>query len=236
MTYCSSTHNATGSAPVRKFLVWCSAKNGKHAAELYADHRLFDVAIHDYGPWGDTKKTMQEYNYWIPSEGTEKFETAGANMPALMNLGYEAFAFIDDDLPFTTAELNCLFVAGMAWNLQLYQPALTKDSACSHPHLMEMVDRYPYYRRVPFVEVMCPFFSRAALEKCLWSFELNQSGWGLDCYIWPKLVEAHVLDSITIKHPGPFRPAALRQMRNGLNAWQELDIVRKINYDGPSPW
>lgn len=220
----------------RKYLLWCSAKNGVAAAELYGEDRVFDVAIHDYAPWMPGPRG-QRSEYWIPSEGTEKFETAGANLPALMQ-DYEGFAFLDDDLEISTDELNRLFVFGDALGFDLYQPALTADSACSWPHLIQPIQFLgcDIYREVPMVEVMCPFFSRLALEKCLWSFELNQSAWGLDVCIWPKLVRRHVIDAITIRHPGPFRPAALRTMRNGLTAWQEYDIIKKINYDGPSPW
>lgn len=216
----------------RKYLVWCSAKHGKATPELFGDLRHFDVALHDYGPWASHLSNLKA-EYTIPSEGTEKLETAAANINALPP--YEYYAFLDDDLEVSTEKLNLLFALGEACGLDLFQPALTHDSACSWPHL-KCAGEQSTYREVSMVEVMCPFFSRAALNRCLWSFGLNQSGWGLDCCIWPKLATPYVVDAVTIRHPGPFRDFKLRMMRNGLSAFQELDIIRKINYDGPSPW
>lgn len=216
----------------RKYLLWCSAKNGVAAAELYGENRVFDVAVHDYAPWMPGPRG-QRSEYWIQSEGTEKLETAGANMPSLMQ-DYQGFAFLDEDLEISTKGLNSLFLLGATRDFNLYQPALTPDSCCSWPYLRQQA---ALMREVPMVEVMCPFFSRWALEKCLWSFELNHSGWGLDTCIWPKLAgPCHVIDATPIRHPGPFRDPVRRIMRNGLTAWQEYAIVKNIRYDGPSPW
>jgi hypothetical protein len=161
----------------RKFLVWCSTDRGRAKAELYNPNRLFDVVIHDYGRW-HTPTSDRLAEYWIPSYGTEKLETAGANIPALPP--YEFYAFLDDDLEISTLELNAVFKVGEKFKLGSFQPTLTKDSIGSWPHLFTQPSCL-HARRVPFVEVMCPFFSRAALDICLWSFNLNQSGWGLDC-------------------------------------------------------
>jgi hypothetical protein len=217
----------------RPFLVWCSTKHGESKAELFGENRMFDVALHDYAPWTTIQRTA-EAEYYLPSEGTEKFETAAANPLLLMQ--YDAVAFLDDDLEISTTMLNRLFLIGITYGLQIYQPALSRDSFYSHEHLRQD-DRLfsPPIRCVPFVEVMCPFFSADALKKCLWSFDLNQSGWGLDCFIWNKLCKTHVLDIITVGHHRP--PARrLRTMRNGLTPFQELDIVKKIQYDGSLPW
>jgi len=208
-----------------------SCNNGVAAAGLFGGDRQFDVAMHDYGPW--TGQRSMNAEYWIPSEGTQKLETAGANVVALPP--YDYYAFLDDDLEISTESLNRLFEGGEAQKLELYQPALLPDSYGSWPHLFQQGYGLGI-RSVPFVEVMCPFFSRAALMKCLWSFGLNQSGWGLDVCIWPKLVsDCHVIDAVTIGHRRPVGTAR-QPMRNGLTALQEFEIVKKINYDGQSPW
>lgn len=216
----------------RRFLVWCSANGGNVKAELYNPLRNFDVALHDYGPWKPTSRgpDIMEPEYWIPSEGTEKLETAGANLLSLP--AYEGYAFLDDDLEISTLEINALFAHQNQHQFDIVQPALTPDSVGSWAHTFMDVDSLLPCRPVPFVEVMAPFFTAHALQQCYWSFSLNQSGWGLDCEIWPKLCSTFVCDNIRMKHAGPFRPFAKRVMRNGLSAWQELDIIKKIRYDG----
>ncbi len=51
------------------------------------------------------------------------------------------------------------------------------------------------------VEVMCPYFSEAALEVALNTFDLSYSTWGLDL-IWPRLLNVSpvVVDEFTIRH------------------------------------
>ena len=218
----------------RPYLVWVSTNHGKCAAELDGKDRLFDVALHDYGPWSPVKSNTADF--WIDSEGTEKFETAAAN--PLLLLGYEYVAFLDDDLDITTHDLNNMFEIGKRFHLNLFQPALTLASYGTYRHLYQDPIGYKALgvREVPFVEIMCPVFSKFMLERCLWTFDLNQSGWGLDVYIWPKLcVHQYCLDKVPIRH---MREPSRRDRKNrsGLTCFQECDIVKKIGYDGPNPW
>jgi hypothetical protein len=215
---------------MRKNLVWVSANQGECAIpDLYNEGRTYDVAIHDYDAGIPPQNRQAEY--WIPSPGTEKLETAHAN---LLSIGaYDQYAFLDDDLTITSADIDNLFKVGDALNLDLYQPALTPTSYSSHRHLFQNALGGPLPARyVPFVEIMCPFVSAPALQEIYWTFGLNQSAWGIDCYIWPKILDGVVVESTPIGH---YRKPARRErvMRNGLTPFQELDIIRKIDYDGP---
>jgi len=73
-------------------------------------------------------------------------------------------------------------------------------------------------RQVAFVEVMMPFFSNRIVREALKTFSLNESGWGLDVYMWPKLAEGYVLDGIPFGH---YRQPGRRDrvLRNGLTCW-----------------
>jgi hypothetical protein len=202
---------------------------------LHSADRLYDIAIHDYGDWTeeDVRKNC-EAEYWLPFPRREKFEVAATMVNVLPS--YRYYAFLDDDLTVDAVTLNRLFLVGDSLNLDLYQPALTSNSYCSHQTLLQSsgIDSYPI-REVPFVEVMCPFMSRKMVEKVSCLFDLNISGWGLDMHVWPKFTKGYVIDRLPVAH---MRLPARRDrvQRNGLTPFEEYEIIRKMNYDGNRPW
>jgi hypothetical protein len=221
--------------PMRDYLVWVSANHGKMRPRLHSAERLYDIALHDYGAWtAEDVRKVCEAEYYLPSPHTEKFETAAGMLPALPP--YKYVAFLDDDLDIDTYALNSLFLVGDNLRLDLFQPALTNESFGSHAPLYQAKygKREPV-RLVPFVEIMAPFFSKKALGKLIWSFDLNQSAWGLDCFIWKQHFDCYVIDAIPMGH---YRQPVRRDrvMRNGLTPFQECDIIQKMNYDGDTKW
>src|SRR6266436_949472 len=208
-------------------LVFCStAALSKLTPELFGKDREFDVCLHFYD-WSNEDYEVKELTEWIEPKGVyhwyqegEKLEVAARVIPKLA--AYEQYAFLDDDLTITTAQINHLFQIGKALGLPLYQPALTLNSYGSHNHLFQSIAREAYpVRKVPFVEIMCPFFSWEALKRCAPTFTRNISAWGLDCYLWPKLVDGYVIDVEAIGH---YREPARRDRvaRNGLTPTQEM--------------
>lgn len=212
---------------MRKYLVFCSAASLKNLTpELFGAEREFDVCIHDYSLHQlalNPEVAEPEYYSW---QAGEKLNVAASIIPTLST--YRQFAFLDDDVVVSTYNLNRLFRAGDALGLSIYQPALTCNSFGSHNHLFQHLNSG--IRKVPFVEIMCPFFSAEALDLCLPTFDINESGWGLDIYLWPKIVsgETYVIDSIPVGH---YREPARRNrvLRNGLTCQQELWIQQVID-------
>jgi hypothetical protein len=219
---------------MRSYLLWVSSRHGKMTPLLHSAERLYDIAVHDYGPWTeeDVRKNC-EAEYWLPYPGREKFEVAATMVNVLPS--YRYYAFLDDDLTIDALTLNKLFLVGDCLDLKLYQPALTQGSYGSHGHLFQSHWESPV-RKVPFVEIMCPFMSRRFVEKASPMFDLNISAWGLDMCVWPKLTDdCYVIDSIPVAHlRAPERRD--RVQRNGLTPAQEYEIVRKMEYDGNRPW
>jgi hypothetical protein len=218
---------------MRDYLVWVSCNHGDMTPLLHSADRLFDVALHDFGDWTaeDVRKKCQA-EYWMPYPRKEKFEVAAIMVNVLPS--YKYYCFADDDITVDTVTLNRLFLVGDCLGLDLYQPALTQGSYSSHNHLLQIPGRV--FRQVPFIEVMSPFMSRKMVEKAAPTFDLNISSWGLDLYIWPKLVDAcYVIDALPVAH---MRQPARRDriQRNGLTPAQECEIVRKLDYDGNKPW
>jgi hypothetical protein len=119
---------------------------------------------------------------------------------------YEHFWFPDDDLAADTLSINRMFALFQGFGLKLAQPSLTQDSYRSWPQLLQR--EHSVLRRVAFVEVMAPLFTRSSLRQCLPSFSESRSGWGLD-WVWPQVLGGHqdgligVIDAVAVKHTRP---------------------------------
>jgi hypothetical protein len=130
--------------------------------------------------------------------------------------GYDYIWLPDDDLLTDARTIDRMFAAAEAAGLDLFAPALDEDSYFAHFDTMR--NRSFHGRWVGFVEIMCPGFSRAALERLQFTLELSDTGWGwgLDS-VWPKLLgyrNVGMLDGAAVTHTRPvgaMRDEALRR-------------------------
>jgi len=173
-----------------------------------ANHRLiddrterkFDIALNFYASPNDRDLLDGcEYSY---SGGINKYKAAHQFLDKALLEKFRGFIFLDDDLEMTYSALNGFLEYCEANQFKLAQPSLTRDSFYSHGYLLQA--SRSGWRPVPMVEVMCPYFSSAALRVALNTFDLSYSTWGLD-FIWPRLLalEPVVVDGFTIKHSRP---------------------------------
>jgi hypothetical protein len=108
----------------------------------------------------------------------------------------------DNDIQVDTHGVNRMFELFEHYQLQLAQPAISGGDV-SYQALRQkpgVVLRYS-----PYVEVMCPLFTREALRKCQPTFLECKSGWGLD-WVWPRYFAQHeiaILDAVGVEHTGP---------------------------------
>jgi hypothetical protein len=116
---------------------------------------------------------------------------------------YDFVMFPDDDLQMTWSDLNILFNICSEFQLQLAQPSLT-----GHANYVNSKRKPEFLLRfVTMVEIMAPIFSKQALRTCIHTFDLNQTGFGID-YAWSKLVEGPltkiaVIDRVAVEHTRP---------------------------------
>jgi len=107
----------------------------------------------------------------------------------------------DSDIRADSASINRLFELFDEHKLQLAQPAIAKGEV-SYEALRQrpgLILRY-----TPFVELMCPLFTREAFWQVTPLFPESRSGWGLD-WIWPRFFEPHqmaIIDQIGVEHTG----------------------------------
>lgn len=148
-----------------------------------------------------------------PQGQAELYFTGGDNkfegLVELLRVGavaehYEYVLALDDDLLFRPGDVSRYFDICRANDLYLSQPALSWRSYFSHyPTLRNAMCRL---RKVTFVEVMAPCFSRAALRELHETFLYTKSTYGID-WAWSAEVGSrrsfHVVDEIPILHARP---------------------------------
>lgn len=120
--------------------------------------------------------------------------------------GYDYFYFPDDDVFIDDVNINKLFGYMETYELDLAQPALT-NSYHSFASTVKQPDSILRYTN--FVEMMQPCFSREALMKCFYTFNINESGWGMDFH-WGTIIDSNnkkvaIIDDVTSVHTRPAR-------------------------------
>jgi hypothetical protein len=136
--------------------------------------------------------------------------------------GWREYDYIwlpDDDILTTQDAITAMFRAAEALRFQLFAPGL--HEASYYAHYIGMRNLNFFARRVGFVEIMVPGFSRAALDKLLPTFELSTTGWGwgLDS-LWPKLLgyrDLGIIDGVPVLHTRP------------VGQFRDPDLGRKVN-------
>ncbi|HEX3724590.1 MAG TPA: hypothetical protein VHV08_00040, partial [Pirellulales bacterium] len=108
----------------------------------------------------------------------------------------------DHDIRADTPAINRLFELFEQYTLQLAQPAIAQGEV-SYQALRQR--RGVVLRYTPFVEIMCPLFTRQALDRVSSTFTESRSGWGLD-WVWPRYFrprEIAIIDAVGVEHTGP---------------------------------
>ena len=189
--------------PRRNLMIVRAGAKSLHPAWMESGNRNWDLALSCYQE--DAPSQGAEYvifekgHKWVPLYNllTKNFQLISS---------YDYICLADDDLLAHTSTWNSLFEVCRRHDLSLAQPALTSDSYKTH--WITAQDKEFFLRFTNFVEVMCPIFSRTALQVCLGTMgHDNKYGWGQD-FIWPHLLgpsytKIAVIDAYPIKHTRP---------------------------------
>lgn len=107
--------------------------------------------------------------------------TAYANVGGLRALRhFDSIMLADDDLLPVGCTISNMFECFHGTGARVGHPALTRDSPHAFPHSLQAQDWHVPYSAVPFCELMCPMFTRAALFDYLPYFGETVHGWGLE--------------------------------------------------------
>jgi hypothetical protein len=135
----------------------------------------------------------------------------------------------DDDIAAEgTSAVNELFAICARYQFDLAQPAIAAGDS-SYVSLRRKPGSLLRYS--PFVEVMCPLFSREAFFRASALFLENRSGWGID-WLWSRLFPAGrvaIIDRVGIHHTRKLfsGPHYQRLTSDGIDAWVEFDDTVK---------
>ena len=184
------------------------------------DCQTVDVAVSYFGNNPDRAFPEARYVHRLKAgkwDGIHDFFRA--NPDAVQH--YDYFWFPDDDIAMTGAQVDALIALGNAQGLDLWQPALDRDSYYGHTMTLAL----PGYmlRYTNFVEIMAPVMSRRVLEDTLPLFGSTRSGFGLD-YYWPQRVRemrggatdgAAIIDAVTMTHTRPLGQVLRKVIASG---------------------
>ncbi len=173
--------------------------------DLDEDDRSWDLCVSYYGS-AETFPPPDFSEYACLQNQDRKFTA----LRKLMHRGsvlwdYDYIMFPDDDLQMKWSDLNILFSTCREYQLQLAQPSLDPNSVINHKSSKQKPDCL--LRFVTMVEIMAPIFANPALRACIHTFDLNESGYGID-YAWSKLVDGPltkiaVIDRVAVEHTRP---------------------------------
>ena len=115
---------------------------------------------------------------------------------------YDYYWMPDEDIYLTPIKINKLFDMVARYRLDLFQPSVERSLVSFPSWPMFVHQEGPEMVPMPFIEIMCPGFSRKGLLKCIETFPKSNSGWGLDI-IWAKLLNYQnmgIINNVTVKH------------------------------------
>lgn len=206
----------------RDFVVYTPASRGDFAGDFTNPARLFDLVVNDWTGSGKFSSAAQQAEFRFSEKG-HKWPTAAKILPQLPP--YKFYAFIDEDIDVSVENLNGLFRTGELFGLSIFQGALTPRSHFSHE--FARVQQGSYLRATTFVEIMAPFFSRDALDKCAPTFTMSELGWGLE-YLWNDILRSQgmaIVDKFPITH---IRPVQSNRWKNQRGESAEQECARLL--------
>ncbi len=148
---------------------------------------------------------------------------------------YDYFYFPDDDIDIDLNNVNKLFKYMKEYSLDIAQPAVA-NSYIIFPITTRALDTVLRYTN--FIEVMQPCFSLEALKKILFTFNANNSGWGID-YHWGNLVDFRnynmaVIDDVYSVHTRPVSSNHVQDLKDYIKLYDlslEVFQLSKITKD-----
>ncbi|HKD38197.1 MAG TPA: hypothetical protein VKB78_15395, partial [Pirellulales bacterium] len=191
------------------------------------DDRQFDLFVIDFRPGPRMPPPLAAHFLNRPGFKFEHLDFIAEHLAEVLNC-YDRIWCPDDDIALDTLAINRMFALVEQHRLQLAQPAVASGDVSFQSFRPK---EGAILRFSPFVEVMCPVFTREAFFRVRHTFPASRSGWGLDL-AWPQFFdprEVAILDCIHVHHTRPLATgeAYARFRRFGIDPASERDEVRR---------
>jgi hypothetical protein len=184
--------------------------------------RSFDLCLIYYGH--SPQKFANEAEIYLERKGI-KFalihQLAKTGLADVL-LRYDHVWMPDDDIAADADGVNRLFTLAAEHRLSICQPGIGTGEVTFRT-LRANPDYTLRYSR--FVEIMCPLFTREALQRTLPTFGANRSAWGIDwlwsCRFGPK--DLAVIDAVPVEHTRALRSGGVHSLLSaqGINPRRE---------------
>lgn len=137
---------------------------------------------------------------------------------------YDRVLIMDDDLYTETSHLNNFFEIFEQNEFELAQPSIIGY----YTHEITLHDPKWLWRCTNFVEIMCPCFSKNALNLCKETFIESEIGWGID-WAWTKLLgfpknKIAIVDEAIVFHTRPVKSGDFYKNNN----LEKLDSMKEL--------
>jgi hypothetical protein len=210
---------------MRNLLIVRAGPSSTHAQWLQHDsNRNWDIGLSCFG--GSPPPREDLYRFITYLEGP-KWPAVKQTVMKFRSIiaEYDYIWIPDDDLVMEAGSISHFFWVCAEAGLGLAQPALTSDSFFTHP--LTVCDSRYVLRYTNFVEIMAPCFRRDVFSRCLPTFDLNITGWGLD-FIWPTLLDQNslvgIVDAFAMRHPRPVGGPNYYHL-DGCSPQRDMDII-----------
>lgn len=146
---------------------------------------------------------------------------------------YEYFFFADDDIEIETRSISILFSLMRKYQLLMSQPVLSRDSFKSWRVLRRKL--FSGIRYLSSVELMCPLMHQDANKDLMNTYDLNNSGWGIDI-LWGEIIRKKygnkriaVFDQVIARHTRPVGKGELYQKLGKSGVEERDELFEKHN-------
>lgn len=149
---------------------------------------------------------------------------------------YDYFFIPDDDILMDPERINRLFHLMRQYKLRIAQPSLI-HSYFLWGHTLH--DPYCKLRYTNYVEMMVPCFSKEALQKVLFTFNENETGWGTEAH-WASLINSSktdmgIIDEISIVHTRPIQSGLQIHRKEAAEYLRKHHVVLNVEEYGYLP-
>lgn len=144
---------------------------------------------------------------------------------------YDYIWIPDDDIYLDRTDVIILFDLCQEYELHLAQPSIIGWYGIG----MTLHNKDTSIRYTNYVEIMCPCFSSSALRKCLYTFNLNKTGWGIDS-LWNVVLgsptdKIAIIDDVVAVHTRPVGGGDVYKNQVGGDRSKAMEEAEKIYHD-----
>ena len=174
--------------PRKNLIIAAVGDQSLHKYWIPKKRSSYDLFLINYG----SKSYKKDAKYYIEQKGS-KFNLINEAIENYSEiLDYNFFWMPDDDIYITNKDIDKIFNYMNNYDLWIAQPSIIGWYGLA----MTLNNPSCFLRYTNFVEIMCPCFSRYALEKCRKTFELNKTGYGIDA-LWNVILD-HPTNKLSI--------------------------------------